>query len=308
MGDLSPMVALVLADIEPAGGGGEGEAVAALVDRQRVAIDEVVGVLLRQALARTSKLAPASRVRVTTSFPSTGMRRSSLIAGTNQAVSGSRGWTATAKPNEEGGTSTISRQLAEPSSLRKMPLWCCAHRRSGALGLCTTQCGSCTLGSRPSRAAGTRRTCRRRGIPRRFRRRASPTRRRRICRSARRAVARVDADRMDRRPVGARRPSIAGASDRPTANGRAPRSRRGRASGRGRRGWFRTTGGRPRPSASGLEREDVDEAVGDVLAPAVAVDEAFRLRRIGRRGDLLPDAAFSRRCSLTPKCPWLSTA
>ena len=44
--------------------------------------------------------------------------------------------------------------------------------------------------------------------------------------------------------------------------------------------------------AAGLEREDVDEIVGDVLAPAVAVDEAFGLRRIGRRGDLLPDPVF----------------
>ena len=122
MGDLPPLVSLVLADVEAAGRRGEGQPVAAVVDRQRMAIDDVIGVFLGRPPRSISKVAPASRVRVTTSFPSTGMRRSSLIAGTNQAVSGSRGWTATAKPKEEGETPEISRQLAEASSLRKIPL------------------------------------------------------------------------------------------------------------------------------------------------------------------------------------------
>src|SRR5208337_2522310 len=43
--------------------------------------------------------------------------------------------------------------------------------------------------------------------------------------------------------------------------------------------------------APGLKRENVDQAVGDVLAPAVAVDEALWLFWKGRRGDFLPDAA-----------------
>ena len=44
--DLAPMVALVLGDVEAAGRGGEGEPVAAFVDRKRVAIDDVIGVFL----------------------------------------------------------------------------------------------------------------------------------------------------------------------------------------------------------------------------------------------------------------------
>ncbi len=75
---------------------------------------------LRQAFAQHVDARPVASARL--DIASTEMRGLSLIAGTNQAVSGSRGWTATAKPKDEGGTYTISRQLAEPSSLRKTPL------------------------------------------------------------------------------------------------------------------------------------------------------------------------------------------
>ena len=49
-----------------------------------------------------SKLLPPSRVRVTISLPSGGIRFSSLISGTNHAVSGSRGCTTTGKPKADG--------------------------------------------------------------------------------------------------------------------------------------------------------------------------------------------------------------
>src|SRR6185369_6506819 len=42
--DRSPAIALVLAEPKAAGGRAEGEAVAGIVDRQRVAIDDVIGV------------------------------------------------------------------------------------------------------------------------------------------------------------------------------------------------------------------------------------------------------------------------
>ena len=88
--DAREAVALILADPQPAGRGAEGEPLAAGAERQRMAVDDVLGVRLRQASARTSKLRPLSRVRVTRSLPSRGMRFSSLISGTNHAVSGSR--------------------------------------------------------------------------------------------------------------------------------------------------------------------------------------------------------------------------
>src|SRR6516165_5355796 len=79
----------------------------------------------------TSKLRPPSRVRATTTLPSTGMRRSSLTAGTNHAVSGSRGWAATAKPNFDGRIAVSSCQVAPASSERKTPLWCWHQTISG---------------------------------------------------------------------------------------------------------------------------------------------------------------------------------
>ena len=52
MGHARPAVALVLAHPQTAGGGAEGEALAARVEGERMAIDDVVGVRLRQALAQ----------------------------------------------------------------------------------------------------------------------------------------------------------------------------------------------------------------------------------------------------------------
>src|SRR3989441_724015 len=89
---------------------------------------------------------PPSRVRVTTSAPSTGTRTSSLMAGTNHAVSGSRGCTATAKPKEEG-LILISFQLFAPSVERNTPLWCCAQSTSGDPAQRTIRWGSWTTGS-----------------------------------------------------------------------------------------------------------------------------------------------------------------
>src|SRR6266513_1853127 len=72
--------------------------------------------------ARSKWGAAASRVRATTSLPSTGTRHSSFTAGTNHAVSASCGCTATAKPNFEGLIAVTSCQLFEPSVERKTPL------------------------------------------------------------------------------------------------------------------------------------------------------------------------------------------
>src|SRR5262245_25582526 len=47
-----PAVALVLADPQSSSRRAHGEAVSGLVERQRMAIDDIVGVLLRQPLAQ----------------------------------------------------------------------------------------------------------------------------------------------------------------------------------------------------------------------------------------------------------------
>ena len=75
------------------------------------------------------------------------MRSSSALAGTNHAVSGSVGCTATAKPNVDGPASVISVQVAASSTERKMPLWCCVHNTSGSAGQRTMRCGSWVYGS-----------------------------------------------------------------------------------------------------------------------------------------------------------------
>ncbi len=67
---------------------------------------------------------PPSRVRLTTSFPSTGTRRSSFVAGTNHAVSGWVGWTATANPNPLGAAFGTYAHVRAPSADLKTPLWC----------------------------------------------------------------------------------------------------------------------------------------------------------------------------------------
>ena len=62
------------------------------------------------------------RVRLTTTQPSVGHRFSSFVDGTNHAVFGSFGCTATGKPNTEGFTSLISDHVAAPSVDLKIPL------------------------------------------------------------------------------------------------------------------------------------------------------------------------------------------
>jgi hypothetical protein len=51
-----------------------------------------------------------------------GTRLLSASAGTNQAVSPSAGWTATAKPKFDNGAARTSVQWAPLSTLRQMPL------------------------------------------------------------------------------------------------------------------------------------------------------------------------------------------
>src|SRR5215831_3613425 len=62
-----------------------------------------------------SNVFPPSLVRLTTTRPSVGQRFSSFVEGTNQAVLGSFGCTATAKPNTDGFTSLISVQVSAAS-------------------------------------------------------------------------------------------------------------------------------------------------------------------------------------------------
>src|SRR5580765_1225706 len=50
--EAAPAVARVLGDPQPAGGRAHRQALAGLVDRETMAVDEVVGVLLRQAAAQ----------------------------------------------------------------------------------------------------------------------------------------------------------------------------------------------------------------------------------------------------------------
>src|SRR5262249_45840114 len=151
-----------------------------------------------------SKLLPPLRVRVTTSLPSRGIRFSSLISGTNQAVSGSLGCTATGKPNTEGSTPVISVKVLPSSEETKMPLWCCTHMRCGAERHCARQCTSWAIGScacsggiysarmpsplsAPCAAAAS----------------VTPTRAGRDPDRHVLRVARVNADRVDARPIGA---------------------------------------------------------------------------------------------------------
>src|SRR5262245_35331427 len=75
------------------------------------------------------------------------MRFSSLISGTNHAVSGSRGCTTTGKPNVDGLTPVISVNVLPSSEETKMPLWCCTHMRRGAAGHCARQWTSWAMGS-----------------------------------------------------------------------------------------------------------------------------------------------------------------
>jgi len=74
--------------------------------------------------------------------PFTGTLHSSLTAGTNHDVSGSRGWAATAKPKTEGLTSVISANDAPPSVERNIPLWCWHHTTSGRALHCASRCAS----------------------------------------------------------------------------------------------------------------------------------------------------------------------
>ena len=114
---------------------------------------QIVGVTLRQALASTPR--SCGRRRGCARPPPCrrpAMRRSSLTAGTNHAVSGSRGWAATAKPNFDGRIAVSSRQLAPASSERKTPLWCWHHMISGCAAQRARRWMSCAIGS--SRCSG----------------------------------------------------------------------------------------------------------------------------------------------------------
>src|SRR5436190_12167371 len=82
--DRLPAVALVLAHPQRPRRRPEREPVPRLVHVERVAIGEIVGVLLRQSLREHLEAFAPFRVRATTTRPFTGMRCSSLTPGTNQ--------------------------------------------------------------------------------------------------------------------------------------------------------------------------------------------------------------------------------
>src|SRR5690242_6348705 len=75
------------------------------------------------------------------------MRFSSLIAGTNHAVLGSLGCTATAKPNVGQRSVVTTLHDLAASVVLKMPLWCCTHMLAGSDLQETRRCGSWMLGS-----------------------------------------------------------------------------------------------------------------------------------------------------------------
>src|SRR5438132_131610 len=145
--DRLPTVPLVLTHPQRSRRRAEREPLPCLVHVERVAVGEIVCVLLRQPLVSTWKLFPPLRVRATTTRPFTGMRCSSLTPGTNQAMSASSGCTATAKPNAAGLTVATSFQDAAPSVERKTPLWCWTQNASGSARHWTRWWGSWMLGS-----------------------------------------------------------------------------------------------------------------------------------------------------------------
>ena len=64
MSDAGPAVALILADPQAAGRGSKGEPVPGLIERERMAIDHIIGVPLWQALSEDLEaLAAVARAR-----------------------------------------------------------------------------------------------------------------------------------------------------------------------------------------------------------------------------------------------------
>ena len=130
--DVLPPLSLVLADEEIAGGAAERECSAVGIDVEPVAIDDVVGVLLRQALRAAPR---SSRRRRACARRRARRRRGSATDPSCPARTtrfrGSSGCTTTGKPNTDGCAFVISVHVSPPSVLRKMPLWCWIQMWSG---------------------------------------------------------------------------------------------------------------------------------------------------------------------------------
>ncbi len=117
-----PVLAGIGAAPQAIGGAAHQLRAAVVGNGQAMAIDQVVAVFGRQAGVKCFEAAPRSRVRLTTKAPPTGTRCWSATAGTSQAVSGSCGCTASAKPKLDFGEVVTSCQLAPESVERQMPL------------------------------------------------------------------------------------------------------------------------------------------------------------------------------------------
>src|SRR5262245_47799993 len=220
-----------------------------------------------------SKVLPPSRVRVTTSLPSRGMRFSSLISGTNHAVSGSRGCTTTGKPNADGSTNAVV--VLHPHALRRRRT---LHETMDILGngVVVLLRGS-VLGphpfaaQRPASAAVL-------GEPDTSGRDRNPHAPR---------IARVHADRMDTGQVRAAPHPLLALGVIPERADHVPALPAiARAEEPARQRSAPDDAGLV--AAAGLERPDARRAPTDRPAPHVVLLVALRFGRIGRRSDLLP--------------------
>ena len=71
---LHPLITLIFRNPYVAGRAAHDQAVAAGIDLEAVPVDEIPGLAVRQSAAQHVERFAGSRVRVTTSRPSTGMR------------------------------------------------------------------------------------------------------------------------------------------------------------------------------------------------------------------------------------------
>ncbi len=113
----------------------------ARIDVERVTVDDVIALAGGRPPSSVANVFP-SVVLVTTNRPSVGTRQLSSAAGTNHAVSGRRGWTATANPNGDGRNILHLNPIASRVVRTENPVVVLdPHIRSGAAGQATRQAG-----------------------------------------------------------------------------------------------------------------------------------------------------------------------
>ena len=169
-----------------------------------------------------------------------------------------------------------------------MPLWCCTHMRCGAAGHCTRQWTSWAMGSWVSSGG----TCSARMPSPRCAQLAPASSVNQMppvetATHTRLRIARVDADRMDARQVGAAAHPLLALGMIPERADHLPALPViGRAEQAARQRAAPDDAGLV--GAAGRERPDARRAPVERPAPHVVLLVAFRLRRIGGSGDLLP--------------------